>query len=65
MGVGAMSKDDDGALHEVYKALKCFSVEELYLIHTSLVRNLKGCDCAPLNIYTYDSYMFVYMMKTF
>ena len=29
MRVGAMSKDDDGALHEVYKALKCFSVEEL------------------------------------
>ena len=33
MRVGAMSKDDDGALHEVYKALKCFSVEELHLIH--------------------------------
>ena len=33
MGVGPMSEDDNGALHKVYKALKCFSVEELYLIH--------------------------------
>ena len=35
------------------------------IFDTSLVRNLKGCDCAPLNIYTYDSYMYVYKMKTF